>query len=330
MTMSGGIHLKFGAVIVAAGLSSRMKAFKPMLELAGSTMIKTAIKTLADTGIDPIIVITGHNADQLEAHLSSTPVSVVRNSDYLTTDMFHSAKIGMHAIAPQCDAFFFLPADSPLFSSDTLRSLTAHMEQTDCDVASPSYQGKGGHPLLIKATATPNLVSYSGDTGLKGALALFDGDKRVLALQDIGTTLDADHPKDYEVLQGYASSQTRLKPVQHQLTLSLSRETPFWHMQITQLLLAIDHNHSIRKSCTQLGISYSYGWKMIKIAEHQLGFPVLTAHTGGKHGGGSHLTSSGKAFLNAFLDFNTQMNTLSQIHFEKNFAPFFSQYKEQG
>ena len=50
---------KTGAVIVAAGLSSRMKAFKPMLPLAGSTVIRALIDTMKKASIEPIIVVVG-------------------------------------------------------------------------------------------------------------------------------------------------------------------------------------------------------------------------------------------------------------------------------
>ena len=51
--------METGAVVVAAGLSSRMKSFKPMLPLAGSTVIKTAISTLRAAGVTTIVVVTG-------------------------------------------------------------------------------------------------------------------------------------------------------------------------------------------------------------------------------------------------------------------------------
>ena len=69
--------MKTGAVVLAAGLSSRMKSFKPMLPLAGSTVIKTAISTLRAAGVTTIEVVTGKNAEALCKHLSEVDVECV-------------------------------------------------------------------------------------------------------------------------------------------------------------------------------------------------------------------------------------------------------------
>ncbi len=59
--------MRTGAVMVAAGMSSRMKSFKPMLQLAGSTVIKTAISTLKSAKVAGIVVVTGNNAEELKS-----------------------------------------------------------------------------------------------------------------------------------------------------------------------------------------------------------------------------------------------------------------------
>ena len=61
-----------GAVIVAAGMSSRMHSFKPMLPLAGATVIRTLIGTLQKASIAPIIVVTGRNGRELTEHILDT------------------------------------------------------------------------------------------------------------------------------------------------------------------------------------------------------------------------------------------------------------------
>lgn len=317
--------MKFGAIIVAAGLSSRMNAFKPMLELADSTVIKTAVKTLNLANIHPIFVVTGYESSKLEKHLSHTSITFIHNPQFATTDMFYSAKLGMSAIKEQCDAFFFLPADTPLFSLRTIESMKMHMVENHCDVVSPSYEGKGGHPLLIRNASISQLISYMGNNGLRGALKQFDGIKSRLELSDLGTTLDADYPEDYEKLQQYARLHICQKPLSYNAQLHLSRETSFWSPQLSQLLQLTHENHSMRQSCSLLGISYNNGWRMIKIAEHQLGFPLLISQKGGKTGGGSYLTPKGKAFLNAYLKFEKEVSQAAKISFEKHFHPFSSE-----
>ena len=59
-----------GAVLVAAGLSSRMEAFKPMLPFGDSTVSRHIVNMLRDMGIDPVVVVIGHRGDELQQHLS--------------------------------------------------------------------------------------------------------------------------------------------------------------------------------------------------------------------------------------------------------------------
>lgn len=195
--------MKTGAVIAAAGMSSRMKAFKPMLEFGSSTIIRTVISSLQSAGINEIVVITGHNAGMLEDHILSAGVTCLFNNEYKTTDMFYSAKIGLDYIKNKCDRVFFLPGDVPLFSKKSLIFMQKYMSDSGCKIILPLHDGIPGHPILIDHCAIPSLLSYNGSSGLKGAIDSFDGFKETIRLDDIGMTLDADYPEDYEKLKVY-------------------------------------------------------------------------------------------------------------------------------
>lgn len=91
--------MKIGAVVVAAGLSSRMQAFKPMLELAGATIIRQTIGSLRGAGVQDVTVVVGHKGDQLKKHLAGMDLRIVENPDYRTGDMFGSARLGLKTMA---------------------------------------------------------------------------------------------------------------------------------------------------------------------------------------------------------------------------------------
>ncbi|NCC69936.1 MAG: glycosyl transferase, partial [Clostridia bacterium] len=75
------------AVIVAAGMSSRMGEFKPMLNIGSISVAQRIVATLRQAGISKIVVVTGHNADTLERHLSKSGAIFLRNENYRTTQM---------------------------------------------------------------------------------------------------------------------------------------------------------------------------------------------------------------------------------------------------
>lgn len=196
--------MKTGAVIVAAGMSSRMKAFKPLLPLCDSTVIGTAISTLQSAGINEIAVVIGNNSDLLEEYLSKINITCLYNPSYQTTDMFDSAKIGFRYFEKRCDRLFFLPGDVPLFSRQSLITMLNHMDAGKCEILLPVHDEKMGHPILIGNSALPFLLNYNGDFGLKGAIDYFHGSKEKIELDDVGMTLDADRPEDYERLKTFA------------------------------------------------------------------------------------------------------------------------------
>ena len=86
---------KTGAVLAAAGLSSRMKAFKPMLPFGGTTISRHLAALIKSLGVNPVVVVTGYRGEELENHLSAEGVRFVRNERFRETEMFESVKLGI-------------------------------------------------------------------------------------------------------------------------------------------------------------------------------------------------------------------------------------------
>ena len=83
---------KTGAVLAAAGLSSRMGDFKPLLPFGDTTIAFHVTSMLRRLGADPVLVVTGYRAEELEDHLKGTGACFVRNTRYRHTQMFDSSK----------------------------------------------------------------------------------------------------------------------------------------------------------------------------------------------------------------------------------------------
>lgn len=188
--------MKTGAVITAAGLSSRMGAFKPMLNLGGTSVVQTIIETFRRAHADPIVLVTGHRAGELESHVAAADVICIRNENYRTTDMFASAAIGMRRIQRECDRFFFTPVDVPLFTDATLRALL----ESGAPLCKPVCGGRDGHPILIRCDLVDAILRSSGGQGLKGALAQCGTAVTAVDVDDAGILYDADTPEEYDFL----------------------------------------------------------------------------------------------------------------------------------
>ena len=281
--------MQTGAVIVAAGMSSRMGKFKPMLKIGSISTIQRIILTLQQSGAAPIVVITGNQADVLEKHLAHSGVICLRNPDYANTQMFDSAKIGFRYLLDFCDRLLFTPVDIPLFTLRTVETLLA----SSTVVAIPTCGGKEGHPLLIGHEVLKRVLTYDGDGGLRGALNVCGFSPEYVSVEDEGILFDADTPQDYWKLLEWHHKQI-LHP---QIRIELAREKPFLTPEVALLLRLIDNEESVRTACQQMNLSYSKGWMILNQIEKYLDFPVVSRHPGGAGGGHTILSQEGKDLL---------------------------------
>ena len=158
--------MQTGALIVAAGKSSRMVDFKPMLQLGSISIAQRVINNFRQAGISKVVVVTGYHADVLECHLASNNVVFLRNENYANTHMFDSVRIGLEYLKDKVDTVLFTPVDVPLFTAQTV----TQMLSLGRPLVTPVCNGNPGHPILIRSTLIDSILSDDGKSGLKGAV----------------------------------------------------------------------------------------------------------------------------------------------------------------
>ncbi len=185
------------ALILAAGMSSRMGKCKPLLPFGGETVLERVIGIARRAGIKSILAVLGHEADLLLPVLDRQNVRGVINPDY-QQGMFSSLRTGIGHLEKNCPAFLLMPADMPLFSPDTVRQLlAAYREGTPkILVCRPCYQNRRGHPPLISTALIPEIIAHDGAGGLRTLLARFESATRNLEVEDPGILIDLDTPAD--------------------------------------------------------------------------------------------------------------------------------------
>ena len=185
---------KIGAVIVAAGFSSRMGSFKPLLDIEGKTFAQRIVDTLFSAGVEEIVMVTGYRGEELERHMENSGVIFVRNDCYADTQMLDSVKLGLERLLPECGQILLTPVDVPLFSKDTVRALIA----SDAQLALPICNGETGHPILMAPPVAEQVLSYTGENGLSKALECSGIPETYVDVDDPGILQDADTPEEYE------------------------------------------------------------------------------------------------------------------------------------
>ncbi len=188
---------RYAAVIVAAGMSSRMGKFKPLLELGGKPMIRHVIDVFQCFGVEKVIVVTGNNAEMLENALHGDGIDFVRNERYAETQMFDSAKLGLNCVSSKYDDIFFTTADIPLFSAEVLECLS----KTDGEFICPTFDGQEGHPILLRRDTAKRLIADGGDGGMRRAVERQGICKVCVEVSERGILFDADTPNDFEFIE---------------------------------------------------------------------------------------------------------------------------------
>ena len=304
-----------GALIVAAGMSSRMGDFKPMLNIGSISIAQRVVATFQQAGVEKIVMITGFNATLLERHLSGNGVVFLRNENYESTQMFDSVCIGLRYLRGKCGRVLFTPVDIPLFTAATVRALL----ETDAELACPAVDGETGHPTLIAASLIDRILSDPGDQGLRGALERCGAEMRFVEVDDRGILHDADTPEDYKALLKYHNEQL-VRPV---LSVSLAREKVFFDSRAAMLLQLIDETQSVRSACQRMQMSYSSGWNVIRRLESQLSRTLIRRSQGGAGGGKSSLTDDGKLLLERYAAYSDALREQAGALFDRFFEGLF-------
>jgi molybdenum cofactor cytidylyltransferase len=184
------------AIRLAAGYSSRMADFKPLLSLGDSTVIETVIRTVRQAGVSDITVVIGHRADELKPALNRSHVGWIYNERY-GEGMYSSVVSGLQALKPAVKGVFLLPADIPLVKSLTIKKITLAYRRSAAHIFYPTYLKQRWHHPLIPSDLFPEILTWNGPGGLKSFLARHEAQACEVEVQDKGILLDIDTPQDY-------------------------------------------------------------------------------------------------------------------------------------
>ena len=117
-------------------------------------------------------------------------------------------------------------------------------------------------------------------------------------------------------------------PLRPSVRFRLAKNDTFFGPGVAEFLILVDQSNSMQTACKQMEMSYSKGWKMLKIAEAQLGIQFLERQTGGSKGGFSVLTPEGKVFLEKFRRMEAAVQAAAEAAFEKIFLEPEEEEKE--
>lgn len=189
---------RVGAMLMAAGLSRRMGEPKPFLRWRGTSLLKYQTETLQNAGLDPILVISGNLTDDIITDLPpNSSVQVVHNPHY-KRGRSTSIRAGLQALDhTTVDALLILNIDQPRQIDLILSVLKSHKE-SQASITIPTYQNRGGHPIIFSARLFGELSQVSEDSqGIKALVRRHDNETNRVDLGLDEVLLDFNTKEEY-------------------------------------------------------------------------------------------------------------------------------------
>jgi molybdenum cofactor cytidylyltransferase len=192
-------------IVLAAGLSKRSKRYKMTLPLGDRTVLERTVESMSPF-VDRVIVVLGSRAERLRTLFAGRAgVSLAYNERY-REGMFSSVRAGIAQMTAA--RFFLLPGDQPLISPHVYERLLS----VDDSVVIPTYQGRKGHPVLLRRELVPDILAMPAEATLRDAIER--AGYTTVEVEDEGILLDLDTAVDYATIlsryraqHGYSEEQ---------------------------------------------------------------------------------------------------------------------------
>ena len=186
------------AVILAAGRSNRMGAFKPLLPFGKQTVIESCIDCLRKGGVETIVVVLGHRAEEVQARISHLDVLRALNPEP-DSEMNASIAVGVNELPATAKATLIALADHPAVPPIVVSSLIQAWEN-GARLVIPTWQNRGGHPVLIDLRYRQELQNLDPNRGLRALFTAHREEVRRLPVESPYVARDMDTWDDYQAL----------------------------------------------------------------------------------------------------------------------------------
>ena len=193
---------RIGAVILAAGTSSRMGEAKQLLRLGGNTLLGQVLENVRGSRVNDIVLVLGHEAEKIKGMVSTVNLSVVINESY-QQGMGTSLRTGLAALSPGVDAALIVLADQPFIHPETLDLLMDQYMQSNAQIVVPTYKGFRGNPVLLDRSVFSEVMALTGDIGCRSIFGNHLEGIVKQPVEDIGILLDLDSKEDFELMHDF-------------------------------------------------------------------------------------------------------------------------------
>jgi molybdenum cofactor cytidylyltransferase len=192
------VHRRIGAVVLAAGLSTRMQRPKLLLPWGETTIIAHVCRTLTEIGLDTTVV-TGHQSQAIADALAGLPVNLTRNPDYAAGEMLSSLQVGLAQLETRgAEGCLVVLGDQPTLQSEVIHMLLQAYREGRGGIIAPSYRQQRGHPILIDRRYWPEIHNLPPGSAPRDVIRAHEDDVFHLVVDTPSVLRDLDTPEDYQ------------------------------------------------------------------------------------------------------------------------------------
>ncbi len=190
---------RVAGLVLAAGASTRMGANKLLLELDGEPLVRRAARAALDAGLDPVLVVVGHEAERTRAAVAGLRCTPVPNPAY-AEGPGSSLRAGAAALPADAAAAVVLLGDMPLVTAAMIRTLVERWRATGAPVVVSDYAGVLAPPTLFDRAVLPELGALHGETAARPVVERHRADAETVPWPPAALG-DVDVPSDLERLR---------------------------------------------------------------------------------------------------------------------------------
>lgn len=189
-----------GAVVLAAGGSSRMGQPKQLLPVGGRPMVRLVAEVVCAAGLAQVVVVIGAEASAVAQALAGLPVEIVVNphwADGLST----SVRAGLGVLRPEVQAALMVLADQPRLTPGLLTTLADCHRNSGAPIVVPVHEGRRGNPALFDRALFSELMALEGDQGGRTLIERYEARVEFVQVDEAAIVMDVDTREDYERAQ---------------------------------------------------------------------------------------------------------------------------------
>lgn len=180
-----------------------MGAFKPLLPFGNKTVIESCINYLRAGGVDDIVVVVGHHADEIRRQVSGVRFAVNPDPD---SAMGASIAVGVSGLSETTKATVIALVDYPAVPAAVVSTLLKSWEE-GARLVIPTWQGRGGHPVLVDLDFRAELANLSVRGGLRALFETHADDVKRVPVDSPYIARDIDTWDDYSALHAEVTGQ---------------------------------------------------------------------------------------------------------------------------